>query len=763
MIVRTKKRIAIIVSGAVALLIGIYFICGYSTRDSRLNVLLVTLDTTRADRIGCYGYQAAVTPALDDLAERGMLFERAYAPAPQTLPSHATMFTGLNPPEHSLHINGATLDKAIPTLATVLAQEGYQTAAFVAAPILDSTCGLGQGFQTYDDDLTQGEKSQTKYMQLRSGRQIVDAALAWLSPRNTKPFFCWCHLFDPHEPRQAHPREFGATFRERTYDAEIAYADLHVGRLLEFLRKQGLENQTLVIVVGDHGEGLGEHGEDEHGYMIYNSTMRVPLVLSCPPIIPSRRRSAEPVALVDLLPTVLDCLGMPIPEELSGQSLKPAFRGDPLEPRDCYGETDVPYWEAGWSPLRSITTEQWKYIRTTRPELFDLLQDPDEQHNLADQFPDQLKRMEESLSDLEQQMVRREGKQAALSDEKLRALRSLGYTGGGTSAVDVPAGEARRDIKDIIAYPPMVSKSSLLVEFGDVDQADRLLTEVLSAVPDYALAHGIMGACRSRQNRNDEAVEHLQLALDLAPDHTNLVWVPAALGKVRLAQQKYELALVHLSKALQRNPQAADIHVMSGIAYGNLGQVEDARRHFESALKIDPTFVAAEERLGDLFAEQQNLVEAGQHYEAALRLNPGLIESRDRLAGILLAQGAFSSAIGQYEEILRIQPDNANVLVALSLVLSTTDSPEYRDGPRSLVLAKRACQLTANREAVALDALAAAYAELQEFQEAVATAEQARQFALDAQRPELADEIAQRLQGYRAQQPFRTKQGRSSP
>lgn len=759
--IKSKRRIAIIISCLVAVMVGMYFAIDSFTSRPRLNVLLVTLDTTRADRLGCYGYKEAVTPNLDGLAGRGAMFERAFAPAPQTLVSHATMLTGLNPPEHGLRINGAAaLDASIPTLTSILEQQGYQTAAFVAASVLDSTCGLDQGFQTYDDDLTQGEKSRTKDLQVRSGRQIVDAAMAWLRPRQTRPFFCWCHFFDPHVPRQTHPQEFGDVFRNRAYDAEIAYVDVEVGRLLKFLRQHGLEQQTLVIVVGDHGEGLGEHGEDEHGYMVYNSTLRVPLMLSCPAIIPSGVQSAELVSLVDLLPTVLDCVQLPIPEELSGRSLSPALRSNPLKAASCYGETDAPFWEAGWSPLRSLITDQWKYIRTTRPELFDLSQDPDEQHNLAEKLPDQLQHMEQLLSEFEGQMVRREGKPVASSTESQRALRSLGYSGGGTATADTTSGEIRRDIKDTIAYPIMVRNSFSLVEQGQLDQAERMLTEVLTAVPDYAQAHAALGACRSRQERNDEAVEHLQRALELAPEHTNLVWVSAALGKVRLSQQKYELALVHFSEALARDPAAADLHILMGVAYGNLGQVQDARKHFEAARNIDPMLAAAEERLGDLCAQQQEFVEARQHYEAALRQHPELFETRERLAEIQVELGSISDAIRHYDELLRSQPGNANVLVALSLLFSTSSLAEHRNGPRSLELANRACQVTANREPVALDALAAAYAELGKFHKAVAIAERAQQLAQDAERAELAEDIAERLLEYREERPVRVKPSR---
>ncbi|MDA0836102.1 MAG: sulfatase-like hydrolase/transferase [Planctomycetota bacterium] len=552
----------------------------------RLNVLIITLDTTRADRIGCYGYPAAQTPTIDGLASNGVLFERAYASAPLTLPSHATIFTGLNPPEHGLRANGQhSLPTDIPTLATVLSDEGYETGAFIGAFVLDSKFGLNRGFNVYDDQLSDDNTSGDELHRNRDGNLVVDSALFWLRHVGDQPFFCWVHLYDPHFQHLSHEDLFGEQFIEKPYDGEIAYVDLQIKRLVNFLKSQSLEEQTIIIVVGDHGEGLGDHGERTHSHMVYNSTMHVPLIFSSPNYSYSSKRVAEPVSLVDVYPSILDVLNLPQPRPASGRSLKPAFEGQTIEPSICYGETEEPYNAARCSPLTCITTDRWKYIRTSRPELFDLQQDPRELQNLAASQPDQMEIMENLLVDMEQQMDRRSSPSAALSTQEERALASLGYTGDrGVIPDDLDIANLP-DVKDMLPYFNRCDDAHKSMHFGNYIEAAEILKPVVEAFPTYFEARCSLGVCLYKQEQYEAAIAEWERALELgAPPAT----VNIQLGLTRMRQEQFEEARGHFSEALKSRPDSAEVHFCLGTALKQLGRLEESLASFDKALELKP-------------------------------------------------------------------------------------------------------------------------------------------------------------------------------
>src|SRR5579872_3362675 len=449
----------------------------------RPHVLLITLDTTRADRLGCYGYPAAHTPFLDSLAAQGVLCERAVTVAPITLPAHTSMFTGLYPAEHGVVTNGrGRLDDGISTLAEVLKRHGYETGAFIASFVLNGKFGVDRGFRTNDDDFAAEEAAFDPLHRERNGESVVDAALNWLKARRDKPFFCWIHLYDPHAPYLPHTELFGDEFADRPYDAEIAYVDRQVGRLVEFLKTRGLESQTLVIIVGDHGEGLGEHAERTHGSTLYNATMHVPLLVRQPDRLPPGRRVSTNVSLVDLSPTVLDLMGIADPRKITGKSFKSGLLGGHLQPSPCYGATDEPFLNSGWSPLRSLVAGPWKYIKTTKVELYNLSSDPHELKNLADVDLDKRREMEACLVAFESRLVRRAEVQVQLTPTERRALASLGYVGGtrpapAASTPDLP------DIKDMLPYDIAVEDAGELVSQGALDAAISQLREVIQIAP----------------------------------------------------------------------------------------------------------------------------------------------------------------------------------------------------------------------------------------------------------------------------------------
>ena len=396
------------------IVVGLYLSRVSKSKSEPISVLLITLDTVRADRLGCYGCTNQLTPELDKLSADGTLFENCQAPAPLTLPSHATMLTGLLPPQHGLRMNaGGALPDSLHTIATLTSAIGYHTGAFIAATVLGSHFGLDAGFDLYNDitDHERGDlgiefrlKAHRLAPPARSGDKVTDAAISWLKEQGGAPFLCWVHLYDPHFPYDPHPTVFRRSF-QHDYNAEIAFVDRQVGRIVEHLKETDRYDNTLIIVVADHGEDLGDHNEPTHGMTIYQSTMRVPLLMTLPHRIEDQHRISTTVTLSDLFPTVAGLLDIRshLPEQLrtefdnqstqcTGRDLAPMLSG--TQEQDAwaaYGESPAPFVGYGWAPQRSWTHGQWKYIQSSKPELFNLDADPNEQTNLVDRMPSGLK------------------------------------------------------------------------------------------------------------------------------------------------------------------------------------------------------------------------------------------------------------------------------------------------------------------------------------------------------------------------------------
>lgn len=568
-----------------------------------VHVLLITLDTTRADRLGCYGYSSAKTPHLDTLADRGVLFERAYAPAPMTSPSHASMFTGLWPPEHGVFTNGqVALDESVLTLAERLATDGYDTAAFVAAFVLQKKFGFQQGFKVFDDDLSKAAPDTDVLHQYRDGRYVIDSAMDWLERRTRKdsssPFFCWVHLYDPHDPYLDHPDEFGSQFAEQKYDGEVAYVDLQIGRLLEKMKALGLSDSTMIVVVGDHGESLGEHGEETHGYMLHDSTLRVPLIIADPKHNSGGLRIPAPVSIINLFPTILEAAGVtPLPKQ-AALSLLSAVKGKDIAPQVCYSQTEEPYLQAFWSPLKGLTTERWRYVRTTRPELYDLQADPKELVNLAEKEPDLLSELDGELAAFESSLERRTGSQVLLSKNEERALHSLGYAGGSAASSDATTdGQPLPDIKDMIGYLNRLQRATELLDHESFAEAIVILEPLALEVPNFLRARLNLAICY-------------------------------------LQAEKFEQAAQWCESALEVDPNSGAAHDVAGFAYLKLRNLEKSAEHFQRLLALQPDSENGHLYLGEVYQRQMRFELAMRHYAEAVRINPGNEAARNALAAL---------------------------------------------------------------------------------------------------------------------------------
>lgn len=584
------RRLLIVVLVAV----GLGGILVYFRSPPRVNLLLITLDTTRADRLGCYGYELALTPRLDALAKNGVLFERAYAPAPMTSPSHTSIMTGLWPPEHGVHTNALTvLDPNIPTMAELLQKQGYATAAFPAASMLAARFGLNRGFQSYFDDLSDPRTGADRMQRSRDGRSIADLSIQWLNEQHqadAEPFFCWLHFYDPHDPYHFHPEEFDAKFRDRPYDAEIAYVDRQIGRIIDELERLGELKNTVIVVAGDHGESLGEHGEDMHGYLLHESTLRVPMIVTNYSQAKVGHRVTTPVSLIDLFPTLLEIGGAEVPEDSKPRRLQPALQGNPISPRLCYSQTVEPYLQAFWSPLQSLTNERWRYVRTTKPELYDLTADPQELVNLAPREPDLVSELDGELTALEEKFQIRTGAQVELSTQEQRALESLGYAGGSSAKEDPRNASDRPDVKDMIGYLNQFNRAVHLIDERKFDEAAILLEPLARDVPNFHRARLNLAQCRLAQENYADAIDWCRAALEVDPDSARGFEM---MGYAQLKLRELAPAEKSFSRLLELQPDSENGHLYLAEVYQRQEKFPLAMQHYENVLRINPRNEAA--------------------------------------------------------------------------------------------------------------------------------------------------------------------------
>lgn len=637
----------------------------------RPNVLLITLDTTRADRLGCYGYAPARTPTLDALAADGVLFERAYTPAPLTLPSHASMMTGFYPPEHGLVTNGrGRLDESISTLAEVFRDAGYDTGAFLGSFVLNSKFGLERGFRVYDDDMTNTDPTEYGLHRQRDGIWVVDSALAWLGRKRQKPFFCWVHLYDAHAPYLAHVEDFGDRFNDRPYDGGIAYVDLQVERLVKHLQMNQSWTQTLVVVVGDHGEGLGEHEERLHGLTLYDSVLRVPWIWAGRGATAAGRRVPQPVSLVDLRPTLLEGVGLRDPAPISGRSLYAALSGGEIASGNCYSGSDFPLLEYGWSPLRSLVTAEWKYIRSPEAELYDLSSDPQETNNLAAAMPEQVHELENQLAVMEQAMVTRQGTAVELSSGERRALESLGYLGGQSRKrqPDAPEEQSPEQFPDVKRMLPIFNKveaAKLQIE-SDAPAAELQLYELVREAPEYLPARYFLAEALTKQQKFAESREVSEAVLERDPDNSEAHF---QLGTIHWEQQQFAEAADEFRKSLVTKPQAYGSLFCLAQSLARLGRTGEAEQAFLRALDQDPLYTKAHVALANLLAEEGRVDEAEVHYRESLRYTPGLVEAHDKLAILLVEQNRLEEAAAHFKRAVELSPERAALRFNLGTVL----------------------------------------------------------------------------------------------
>jgi arylsulfatase A-like enzyme/Flp pilus assembly protein TadD len=617
------------------------------------NVLLVTIDTLRADRVGAYGSSAHLTPALDRLAREGVRFVHTYAHAPLTLPSHAALVTGSYPSRTGVHDNGTFQLGELPTLATALKAAGYRTAAFIGAFVLDARFGLNRGFDTYDDRLS-GSSADLEVVE-RTAEQVVEPAFQWLAAggqaSDAAPFFAWLHLYDPHEP-YAPPEPYASRYAGDLYAGEIAYTDAALGGLIEKLRGRNLLSNTLVVVASDHGESLGEHGERTHGLFAYEATLRVPLVMWAPARLPPRI-AAGTTRLVDVTPTILDLLGTEPLGDVDGRSVRPAMNG---AAGDDAGES---YFEAlnanltrNWAPLRGIVHGGFKLIDLPQPELYDLGSDPGEQRNLYGQHPERARALEARLDRIVRAApapVTRPG----LDAEAESRLRALGYV---VSPAPKPSRRytAADDPKQLVHLNTALDDAAAMWARGDAEHAAATLLRIIRERPDLLVAYDRLAFILRATGRAADAVRLLDdAARQGRGDRALLRTLGSALreaGDIRRSAAVLEA----LFRGDGSDLQAADA---LGQTYARMGRAADAEALFKHVIARSPNASTTWNNLGALYLTQRRSAEAMEALARAVAINPALAAAHNGL-GVAYAQaGQMDRAIEEWRKALALRPN----------------------------------------------------------------------------------------------------------
>ena len=669
-------RVIVIVCVAGAAAAWLWTARPWSHDAARPNVLLVTIDTLRWDRLGCYGYSGGATPTLDALARRGTRFETAVAQAPLTAPSHASILTGLTPLRHGVRDNGAfVLPDALPTLASRLKAAGYATAAFISGFPLDHRFGFASGFDTYDDRLPRGAPAVHRSYSERRADATTDRALAWLDEQRARrssqsggpgrPWFMWVHYFDPHAAYEP-PGEFATRFADRPYDGEVAFVDAQLGRLFQQLDRWDDTVNTLVLVTADHGESLGDHDEETHGVFVYDATVRVPFIVAGPGVRDGL--VARVVARgVDVMPTLLDLAGVAPPDHLDGRSLRPALEGGTLGDEPAYVESLMAQRSLGWAPLHALRSAAWKYIDAPQPELYDLEDDPGERRN---RIGDQPERASSMARQLEAQMRASATPAAAGTRDRETAerLRALGYLGSASGARARPSG---RDPKDGIQLINRLERGVAQAKV-DPDLAVRMLQSVLAEDPDVALARRTLALAFVELRQYGPAIVQLRrLQAEGTADADDLLVLSEALR----VTGKTDEARTLLAEAARLDPRSPEPGLTEARVLLAEHKLAEAKVAYQRVLAMAPGNPEALVGLGDVALEEGDPTQAGGYFERARARDPEDGVAALRLAVVRAREGHFDEALPLFEQVVRQSPTNGEALAGLAASLARTGRP----------------------------------------------------------------------------------------
>ena len=684
---------------AAILTAGAFAVAGCSgsrsvTRPAPRHLVLVTIDTLRADRLGCYGGTQVATPNLDRIAQEGAMAREATAHVPLTRPSHVSLLTGLLPSEHGIRDNvSPALDDRIPTLAETLRAQGFRTAAFVSSIVLSAQSGLGRGFEVYGDRFEAGGDDVRFLNTLQKrGDRTLQEALAWLESQREERIFLWLHLYDPHDPYEP-PEPYASRYAGHPYDGEVAWSDELVGRLDAALTRLGMAPQTLLVVTSDHGEGLGEHGEAGHGFFVYQSTLAVPFLVRGPGV-PAGGRLEVTARSVDVFPTVMELLGVSLPADrkLAGRSLAAALRGSeaPVEAAS-YAESLTPLLHFGWSDLRVLREGRWKYIQAPRPELYDLQTDPGEARDVSLTLPARATALRDALGRLleaERTGAAHEAGAAGVPADLLEKLGALGYLGTGAPAHSTSPGADPKDkIGEFKVANRLVREGLVDLREGRPRESAARFRELLAQGIESFEVHYYLARALFTLGRHGEAADHFEASIRFQPAYgaayRSLAECRAALGDLRgavaavrrgreaaprdpglpQAEARYWLrlkdrrqALTAYLAALPLAPKDALLRIRTGELLRDEGQLDRAAVLMREGVGLDASQASYWNALGMVLGAARDLGEAERAFREALKRDGGNAQYAYNLGLALQRQGRQTEAEPYFRKALELEP-----------------------------------------------------------------------------------------------------------
>lgn len=666
-------------------------------RDSNLNVLLITLDTTRADRLGCYGYGAAKTLAIDALAAGGVRFANAYCQVPLTLPSHCSILTGRYPAELGVHNNGFYfLSPEFVTLAERLKEDGFRTAAFVSSFTVDSRFGLDQGFEVYNDQFSK-LSALKNFRDERNAAEVFAVFSQWLEKNADKKFFCWVHFFDPHSPYLP-PSPFKEEFAHNLYDGEMAYMDAHIGKIHSLLEQKNILDKTLIVLAGDHGEAFGEKGEVDHGLFLYDSTLKVPLIFYAKNHLPSGMVVNSRVRLIDIMPTVLDMVELKTDQSSPGRSLLPYMTGEKRGDLVSYLETYAPRETFGWRELLGWIEDDWKYIQAPKPELYNLKSDPREEQNVFHKEEEISRKLERKLSDfLKIAMAKEKGARMLTKEEEAR-LRSLGYLAGEAKSNLTP--RELPDPKEKIGEFRLYFEAKRLESQGDYLRAGQIYERLIQSNPEAPWNYVYLALILEKRNLMEEAIKTLETGLERNPGSIILL---SRLNFFYLAAGNAQKALEICRFILDLYPKDFDALFISGSAMWRMHRYEEAVDFFEKALAIEPENNVVRFRYANCLASLRRIEESLRIYQGLVEKFPEDYRIHHEMGLALSAAGDLIKAREHLKRAVELYPCDVTYLnfaivlektgfleeairyLKLYLEASPEDTPQKRKARKTLI------------------------------------------------------------------------------
>ena len=633
------------------------------------NVILITLDTTRADRMGFLGSQRGLTPNLDTLARQSIVFTHAYAQVPVTTASHATILTGTYPQFHQVNDFGVPLAEDVPYAPAIFHARGYHTAAFIGSLVLDpatrSAPGFDRGFDTFDAGFRRRHPGESRYQSVeRRGGEVVGHALAWLAQHPQGPFFVWIHLYDAHDPYEA-PEPYKTRYASVPYDGEVAYTDSVVGKFLTQLKARGLYDNSLIAVMADHGEALGEHGEATHGIFLYDETIHVPLLFKLPGARSTGKRVDSRVELVDVLPTILQGTSVPVPPEVQGHSLlatlktstaKPGVSTDPapIPDRPAYAESDYPHRTFGWSTLRALRTGKYLFIDAPRRELYDQAVDPTAARNLAPTSTAVTATLATQLEAFRNKTsTSKEAPKANVDPSLQEKLSALGYVASDNASAPMPGvKETGADPKDKVEVVNLLHGAEMLKEEGQFKEAVPLLQQTIALEPNLPIAYLQLGTAYSALKDYEKAIPVLRKAAEMRPDLT----IPRyQLGSALFETGDFAGAVVQYEAVLARIPEWGEARFSLATTYARLDRLPDAIREYKKVIEVRPNHYGAHLLLGRALTFTGSPADAIPYLTKASALQPNSPEPHAFLADAFTQLGQESDAEHERAEVARLQ------------------------------------------------------------------------------------------------------------